>query len=556
VAMISQTCVASGQIFFITEADQNFYKKMGVPVPKICPDERCRRRLAWQNMRYLYRRKCDATGKAIISNISPDKSLTVYEQSYWWSDKWDARDYGKGIDFTRSFFDQWKELLQQVPQPCMLRNYWLDENCDFTNYAGNNKNCYLIFHADMNRDCLFGVGVKKCTNVVDVIHNHSSELLYECIDCRNCYDTTFAQNAENCSNCHFIKNCVGCQHCFGCVNLCNKKYHLFNKPVTPAEYEKHLQGLELSKYSRRKDMREHFGEFLLQFPHRSTEGYQNENCEGDQIFHCKNAKRCFDVQESRDMKYCHRIYNGPNSDCYDVNEYGMHIQQVYEGLAIGINAQNIIAGIYVNEQVSDICYGMHSHHSQHLFGCIGIRRGKHCIFNQSYTVHEYEKLKKRLIDHMIETGEWGEFFPIKLSPFAYNETVAQEYFPLTKVEAIEKGYNWRDETKNTKYIGTKYKVPDNITDVPDSICNEILTCEVTGKNYRIQKQELKFYRQQNLPIPRLHPDERHRRRVELRNPRKLWSRKCDKCQKNIQTTFSPDRSEKILCEAGYLNVVN
>jgi hypothetical protein len=32
---------------------------------------------------------------------------------------------------------------------------------------------------------------------------------------------------------------------------------------------------------------------------------------------------------------------------------------------------------------------------------------------------------------MIETGEWGEFFHPSLSPFGYNETVAQEYYPVT-----------------------------------------------------------------------------------------------------------------------------
>jgi len=33
---------------------------------------------------------------------------------------------------------------------------------------------------------------------------------------------------------------------------------------------------------------------------------------------------------------------------------------------------------------------------------------------------------------MQETGERGEFFHPSLSPFGYNETVAQEYFPLSK----------------------------------------------------------------------------------------------------------------------------
>jgi len=59
----------------------------------------------------------------------------------------------------------------------------------------------------------------------------------------------------------------------------------------------------------------------------------------------------------------------------------------------------------------------------------------------------------------------------------------------------------------------------------------------------------------NLPIPRLHPDERHKDRMELRNPRKLWKRNCANCGIEIQTSYAPDRPEKVLCEACYLEAV-
>ena len=101
-----------------------------------------------------------------------------------------------------------------------------------------------------------------------------------------------------------------------------------------------------------------------------------------------------------------------------------------------------------------------------------------------------------------------------------------------------------------------YKIPEDIKEVPESITNEILACERTGKNYRIQKAELKFYKKMNLPIPRLHPDERHKDRMKLRNPRKLWKRTCGDCNCEIQTTFAPERPEKILCEECYLKVVD
>jgi hypothetical protein len=48
---------------------------------------------------------------------------------------------------------------------------------------------------------------------------------------------------------------------------------------------------------------------------------------------------------------------------------------------------------------------------------------------------------------MTTTGEWGEFFPFSLSTFAYNETIAQEYFPHT-VESIKiVGGKWSPEEK-------------------------------------------------------------------------------------------------------------
>ena len=70
-ASITKTCTVSGQEFTITDKDQEFYEKMDVPLPTLCPDERRRRRLAIRNDLSLYNRKCDKTGKSIISVFAP-----------------------------------------------------------------------------------------------------------------------------------------------------------------------------------------------------------------------------------------------------------------------------------------------------------------------------------------------------------------------------------------------------------------------------------------------------------------------------------------------------
>ncbi len=167
------------------------------------------------------------------------------------------------------------------------------------------------------------------------------------------------------------------------------------------------------------------------------------------------------------------------------------------------------------------------------FGCVGLRNKSYCILNKQYTKEEYEELVPQIIERMMADGEWGEFFPSSMSPFGYNETVAQEYFPLTREEITESGiFNWSDYEApfpTVEKVIPASKLPDTIDSIPDDILNWAIECEVTGRPFRIIRQELEFYRKHSLPIPRRHPDQRHLDRMALRNPRKLYERQCDKC---------------------------
>jgi len=170
--------------------------------------------------------------------------------------------------------------------------------------------------------------------------------------------------------------------------------------------------------------------------------------------------------------------------------------------------------------------------------------------NKQYSKEEYEKLKAKLIEHMTKTGEWGEFFPAQISPCAYNETVAMEYMPISKEEALKKGYKWKDISKR-EFVKQKYEIPDLIDDVPSSICDEVLACVDCGKNFKIIPQEFKFYKERVLPIPCKCPDCRHLDRMAIRTPRKLWDRKCGKCGAGIISTYEPSRPEKVYCAKCY-----
>ncbi|MFA6436384.1 MAG: hypothetical protein WCW30_04605, partial [Candidatus Gracilibacteria bacterium] len=196
--------------------------------------------------------------------------------------------------------------------------------------------------------------------------------------------------------------------------------------------------------------------------------------------------------------------------------------------------------------------------SKNCFGCVGVHHKQHCILNKQYTPEEYHRLAARIAEHMQKTGEWGEYFPIAISLFGYNKTTAHMYYPLTRDQALAKGYKWDDyEPPQPTVAGTipAEKIPDNIKDIPDTALKATLECEVTKKRFKITPQELKFYREQKIPLPRRSPDQRHLDRFHQRNPRQFWTRECAHCHKQIRTTFSPDRPEVVYCEGCYLKTV-
>lgn len=98
--------------------------KYSIPTPTLCPDCRQQRRILWRNERKLYKRNCDATGKQIISIYSPDKPYKVYDGKIWWSDSWDAMDYGRDFDFDRWFFEQFWKTFWKSTKNCLEFMKW------------------------------------------------------------------------------------------------------------------------------------------------------------------------------------------------------------------------------------------------------------------------------------------------------------------------------------------------------------------------------------------------------------------------------------------------
>jgi len=147
------------------------------------------------------------------------------------------------------------------------------------------------------------------------------------------------------------------------------------------------------------------------------------------------------------------------------------------------------------------------------------------VFNKQYSKADYQQLVAQIIEQMQANGERGEFLHPSLSPFGYNESVAQQFFPTTKEALlVQHGHKWSDFSSDPK-------VPDNAEFVypaklsnqewkalmdDDRIAGKIFICEVSSRPFNVQKVEVEFYRKHRLPLPKKHSDIRHQERMQLR----------------------------------------
>ncbi len=568
---ICQNCKGE---FIIEPEDFVFYNKIKVPPPTFCPECRLIRRMNWRNERSLFHRNCAKTGKSIITMFHPDISVVVYDRDIWWSDEWGPKEYGLDYDFSKPFFEQYKDLLSRVPL-ANLGNTNIT-NSPYGNHNADCKDCYLTYASWKNERVSYSQGSLNGKDSLDLYTVLDSENCYNDALCGDLYKTHFSFNSNESINSFFLYYCINLQDSIGCINLRNKTHCIFNQKYSKDEYNKKIKELDFGSYKILSDFENEFNNFIAQFPRKYAMILKSHNCTGDNISNSKNVKESFDIYDNaEDSKYIAHSIN--IKDSYDLYGGGATCSLAYEGIDTGLLASMQLFSV-LNHSCLNTHYTYMCYNSKNLFGCIGIRKGQYCILNKEYTKEEYEELLPQIINHMNDMPyidkkgnvyKYGEFFPSELSPFSYNETIAQEYFPKSKEEILNQGYSYRQPLeKDYKITINSSNLSDHIKEVGDEIMDEIISCFNNGNEltqcttaYKITLEELAFLRRNNIALPRFCPNCRHYKRLSLRNPMKLWHRACmceennhtheGKCEVEFETSYAPERPEKIYCEKCY-----
>lgn len=432
----------------------------------------------------------------------------------------------------------------------------------YNNHAGHLKNCYLVFNGDYNEDCAYGSYLNNNKGIINCSLASYSEY---CYDSQNIFkdNRIIGSNHVNESiDCAFLSNSRNCQNCFASINLYNKKYYIFNKPYTKEEYENEIKKWDLGSYSQYKEIKrkaeEHWGQYS---PRPRWDDFSN-NCTGNYVFQSKNCHECYEVVGAQDCKFIFSCGNPPIKNSYDISSWGNNLESAYECCIVGENTSGAKFCQECGINAYDIEYSKLSTGGSNHLGCVSIKKGDYCIFNRRYSREEYQKLREKIIDQMkkvVYTDKrgrkygYGEFFPVELSPWAYNETIAQKFIPMNK-EGIERlGFKWRIEESRKSDINKKGSdLPDHIKDVPDSILNDVIKCESCYGGFRIIKMELDFLRKMNLPISRECPFCRidYRLTAWAKNLF-LNTRECSECGEKFDTPFTKNETPKIFCKDCY-----
>jgi hypothetical protein len=532
-----------------------------------------------RNERTLYRRKCDLCKEDKIFVYPIDSKYKVYCRECFISDNWDPLIYEQNYDFSRTFFEQYMELFDKVPRIGVVRQGF-SINSEYTNRVTDLKNCYLLYASANCEDCYYGKSYWDSKNSMDCFNIRKCERCYGCADCYNSNGLRFSKECHSCIDSYFLNNCRNCQNCFGCTNLRNKNYCIFNIQYGKEEYYQKISEFKVSDRNELKKITEIMKQESLKHISPCILEHHSYDVTGNWIENSKNIKNAFDCDKVEDGKYLFTITEA--KDVMDYTYWGKGSELMYECNSVGIQCSNVRFSSESWEQLINAEYCHNCISSSNLFGCVGLVKKQYCIFNKQYTKEEYESLAPKIREHMSDmpfvdkigrTIKYGEFFPCDMIPFAYNETISQEYFPKTKEEALHDGYRWIDVDKKN-YVPTLMgeNVPEDIKDTEDSILKEVIGCVHKGDcndqctvAFKITPDELQFYRANGIPVQELCPNCRHYERFGNRNPIKLWHRDCmcdlgnhgheGKCQNEFETSYSPERPEIVYCEKCYQNEV-
>ena len=287
---MQKTCKISGEQFEISDLEISLRKRFGFTnLPTTAPWVRFRKLGAfWQHWN-LHNRKCDFSGKNIISVFSDKCSYPV-----WHKDEWLKNANPEHSEFTsdKYFFQQAWELFQKCAIP---HNTGMgSDNCEYTDDYWYSNNCYLCHSGYKCQDLKYSYRVIEGKDSYFSVFSNKFELCTDIINSDNCFNSIYLLNCDRISDSQFLYDCRNCKDCMFCFNQRNKQYMFGNVQYSKEEYQKKISSWNLKSRKLYNKAKGFFEQMMIKNAfHQEVIIYNSENSSGNYLKNVNNCENCY-----------------------------------------------------------------------------------------------------------------------------------------------------------------------------------------------------------------------------------------------------------------------
>jgi hypothetical protein len=445
----------------------------------------------WPSIGKWYKRKCDFSWETIVTMYPENARFPVYKHKYFEADGWKIPEME--IDFSKSFFEQLKNLQEKTPRPHIL---WLNhENCDYCDDVWSSRNCYLSLSMLNCESVFYSYRIIDCSHCSDIVYCHFMENCHDMTLSSHCYKVFYGFNVKNSSESLFLYDCRNVKNCFMCWNLRDKEYCILNKQHTKEEYEIFLKKYNFWSRKEIQHLKEGFEKHLKENAY-FTENI-NVSCEKSTwnfLTNCKNCENCFLLEESEDCINVIRGYKDKNSvNCSGLLEW----EKCYM-----VNQSSYVYNLKYSSycgNCSESSYLDNCNNCKNCFWCVGLKNKEFCIFNKQYSKEEYKNLVIKIEENTKKNGSFEQFFPYNMMYSWYNTTLAKIYFPETK-ENMKKLWGYWEEDEEKEFWGEIFELPDDIKNISVDFSSKVILCKKTNKPFNFSEQAIEFHKKNHIAL--------------------------------------------------------
>ncbi|MDO8498310.1 MAG: hypothetical protein Q7S44_00785 [bacterium] len=289
-----------------------------------------------------------------------------------------------------------------LSQPKLASHILYSENCQYGDFIFWCKNLQFCFDNANCNDSVYLYDNFMSANSIDCDYSSECELCYECVDAVRCFNCSYIEYSGNLQDSDFCYNCDSNHHLFGCVNLSNKSYCIFNRQLTEDEYNRDVQ--KFKTLSPEKNLQS-LEELIKMFPKIPTKSSKNENSDySNYTSHSKDCYLCFDTYQETNCAYTYD--SAQNSNCLDFT-YSYQSELSYE-VVDSDEAFNCSYLVYTGK-CQDSNYLFNCQNCQYCLGCAGLSHQKYCLLNRQLTKEEYEKVSTQILQDLKEKNlSWSD----------------------------------------------------------------------------------------------------------------------------------------------------